>query len=428
MSIRAQIKIFAGTDIFISMHGSGIVNSVFMPPRSIIIEIMPEHTMYRLHSQCFSHDEQIWVQMVKKNNTLESKSVRNRLDSPFRVNVQYIKNVLDKTWHVSTYDAFGVNCVNVTGKQWMLQSATTEDKLGCGGGNPTFDCKLPNWNQKNLKNKCMSAMIDSVQVNNKILHANNRIIKYNCATTIYMVLNNDYFENGAVMLHSLKRHLNMKYCIKILYSKTLPNANLEESSKSKLCQHLGICDFINIKTQWQKIVKLKNIKAYPALLALNTFDDNSSDIVLFLDADMLVIRDFSNIFEKLSDDYVHGSAPTKEQKYINTGFFCMTRGFLAKQNRTRQIQSFITEKDLLSNKINRNGDQDIINRVFPVINHEWYVNYRPKKNKDIEKFNIIHWSGMIKPNKSPGVFRTNQKGPSIMNDLWKKERNMLNWL
>ncbi len=267
-----------------------------------------------------------------------------------------------------------------------------------------------------------------LQVNNKILHANNRIIKYNCATTIYMVLNNDYFENGAVMLHSLKRHLNMKYCIKILYSKTLPNANLEESSKSKLCQHLGICDFINIKTQWQKIVKLKNIKAYPALLALNTFDDNSSDIVLFLDADMLVIRDFSNIFEKLSDDYVHGSAPTKEQKYINTGFFCMTRGFLAKQNRTRQIQSFITEKDLLSNKINRLGDQDIINRVFPVINHEWYVNYRPKKNKDIEKFNIIHWSGMIKPNKSPGVFRTNQKGPSIMNDLWKKERNMLNWL
>ena len=62
-------------------------------------------------------------------------------------------------------------------------------------------------------------------------------------------------------------------------------------------------------------VKLANRKAYPALLALAVFENKTDDIIVFLDADMLVLSDFSDIFDEV-DDNGNGLLEFKEFKAL----------------------------------------------------------------------------------------------------------------
>lgn len=59
-----QVLLLAQTDIFVGLHGSGIQFSMFMPKRSVVLEIMPHHFQQCLSSGCHLHQEMIWIEAV----------------------------------------------------------------------------------------------------------------------------------------------------------------------------------------------------------------------------------------------------------------------------------------------------------------------------------------------------------------------------
>lgn len=224
---------------------------------------------------------------------------------------------------------------------------------------------------------------------------------------IYLVVNDDYFELSVVMLHSLKRHLRRNHRLVVMHSDHLPNAHLSETNRASLRAHLGVRHFWNVDAQWMNKVKLANRKAYPALLALAVFENKTDDIIVFLDADMLVLSDFSDIFDELDDTHVHGSSSSWWQSYINTGMFCVTRKFLDEADRVQTLHDYVAHirRDFKQHE----GDQDIINACFPVKNHDWRTNYRPRTNDGMKNFRIVHWAGMTKPNGVRGACTTTEK-------------------
>ena len=247
---------------------------------------------------------------------------------------------------------------------------------------------------------------------------------------IYTVMNNDYFELACVMIHSLNRHLRADFTVTGLYSDNLKNANLDADKIVLAEKHLNMrCR--NVDASWLSHIQLYNYKAHPALLSLELFrQEPEGDIVLFLDADMLILSDFSHVFNELTDNCIHGSTLNRFHFHLNSGFFCMTATFLKKQHTKQKIEKRVKNEFLLYllKKIKTLGDQDIITYTFPVKNHDWYCNYRPSNKKDLRKFHIIHWMGMTKPNNTKGVFNNHQTGPAIMKTVWQRERKLIDWL
>lgn len=166
---------------------------------------------------------------------------------------------------------------------------------------------------------------------------------------IYTVMNNDYFELACVMIHSLNRHLRADFTVTGLYSDNLKNANLDVGKIVLAEKHLNM-RLRKVDASWMKNIKLHNYKAHPALLCLELFRQKpEGDIVLFLDADMLILSDFSHIFNELTDNHIHGSTLNRFfQFHLNSGFFCMTATFVRKKQTTQRIEKRVNNKFLLS--------------------------------------------------------------------------------
>ncbi len=49
-TFREQLQLFATHGVFVSPHGAGLVNTMFMPPASGIVEIFPYHLDHNLYS------------------------------------------------------------------------------------------------------------------------------------------------------------------------------------------------------------------------------------------------------------------------------------------------------------------------------------------------------------------------------------------
>ena len=272
-----------------------------------------------------------------------------------------------------------------------------------------------------IKKKCYFSNFNN---DNKYIK---KFFNENPKIVIYMVVNDDYFELAAVMMNSL-RHLKIKYKLVVLYSNNLPNAKLSSKNQALLKKHLNVENIIDVDADWMSKIKIPNIKAYPALLSLSLFSNTEDDIIIYLDSDMLILKDFSDILKDLDDYHIHGSSPDPSQKYINCGMFCMTRGFLDKKNWSDIIKSYVKSNNT---KTFEYGDQNIINDCCPVYNHNWYTNYHPNTNHDIDKFRIIHWQGMKKPNGHNSPFKKANKqeqGVTIMQKMWEKERKRIKWL
>ena len=46
-----QVALMAGTGVFISMHGAGLMNEIFLPPGAAVIEVFPVHHKHVLYER-----------------------------------------------------------------------------------------------------------------------------------------------------------------------------------------------------------------------------------------------------------------------------------------------------------------------------------------------------------------------------------------
>ncbi len=50
LSIREQVELFSSHGVIVAPHGAGLVNLLFTPPFSAVIEVFPYHTHHKLYA------------------------------------------------------------------------------------------------------------------------------------------------------------------------------------------------------------------------------------------------------------------------------------------------------------------------------------------------------------------------------------------
>ena len=200
-----------------------------------------------------------------------------------------------------------------------------------------------------------------------------------------------FFKGGAVMIHSLKKHLSNfdKFDFKVFYSDEV--CQLSEENKNKLRKIHSDIIFEKIDQPAYSNCDVMYEKHRASFLAIECFNQTDYDKVVFFDADMLCIGDFYDVIEESPSDMVSGCG--YDHTAINTGFFIVGSYYLQKE-------VYDTMIDNLNNygKQFRHTDQFIINetignfRALP-----WYYNWSMDRHdyKLHENTKIIEWSGAL---------------------------------
>ncbi len=50
-TFQEQLEVLSTTGVFISVHGAGLMNEIFLPPGSVVIEVFPPHVKHVLYER-----------------------------------------------------------------------------------------------------------------------------------------------------------------------------------------------------------------------------------------------------------------------------------------------------------------------------------------------------------------------------------------
>ena len=68
-----QVNVLARTGVFIGLHGAGLMNEIFLPPGSVVIEIFPPHVKHVLYER-ICHNSGIYHFKVSLDTSLSKRS------------------------------------------------------------------------------------------------------------------------------------------------------------------------------------------------------------------------------------------------------------------------------------------------------------------------------------------------------------------
>ena len=103
MSGRDQMKLFSYLDILIGPHGAGSTNSIFMFPRSAVIEIFPPHFYYDCYEKLSIGIDIRYEKIIASGSLPKCKrncTKQELRDRHFNVSIEEIESVLEDTVQV----------------------------------------------------------------------------------------------------------------------------------------------------------------------------------------------------------------------------------------------------------------------------------------------------------------------------------------
>jgi len=249
------------------------------------------------------------------------------------------------------------------------------------------------------------------------------------------ICNNEFIDGLMVMLSSfLRNNVWFKGKIIVYYHNEYSPISISNMNRAK-----SIYEDIDFKpvnvSQYQKLINkfLKMKKAQsrliPSLFTFEVFEDiKYFDKILYLDSDMLVLNDISEIF-KLNHDIVvtpdAGEYIKREYSTFNGGFLLLSHSISDKEYKKKLIDHAETMKDMVL------ADQTIMNSFFPggipMLGIEYNCLKRCFPDNKFNQFNsnikIIHYVGSKPWDSSKSDFESRYKK---IEDLWKRELNLLN--
>ena len=140
LTVAEQLRLFATTDVAIGMHGSGMSMALFMPPRSLVLDVMPYGYTYCLFEACVSHDEQLWVHVITKEHRARwGLSERKMLDRGHGrpLNATALAAALEGAWKGDMVTALNLTippaaCARVSLREWFGGAVVTRRPGACG--------------------------------------------------------------------------------------------------------------------------------------------------------------------------------------------------------------------------------------------------------------------------------------------------------
>ena len=225
------------------------------------------------------------------------------------------------------------------------------------------------------------------------------------------ICDDNFFPGTIVMLYSMKKHLKNfnNYKIRIFTDNCI--SLLSSENRMMLNKLFSNIEIIDVNNEVYRNAKVEIQEHRLAYLTMEIFNQNDYDYILFFDGDMLTIKDFSDafnfsfpIFGSRVGKFRLKNGPSFFWKYINTGFFGISKKFLP-ENLYSIFMDIIINRD---DKRLQLLDQKIINNYFNVnhypylvLNH--YYNFRnfgagdngseDFLKKHLSNIKIIHYSG-----------------------------------
>lgn len=82
MTITEQLQLIHNTDLLVGMHGAGLILSIFLPPKALVIEMLPKYChdkMYEFFYCIYKWRNLRFVQWHNRNSTFELANYRTRI-------------------------------------------------------------------------------------------------------------------------------------------------------------------------------------------------------------------------------------------------------------------------------------------------------------------------------------------------------------
>lgn len=249
------------------------------------------------------------------------------------------------------------------------------------------------------------------------------------------ICNNEFIDGLMVMLSSfLRNNTWFKGKVIVYYHDQYSPISITNMNRAR-----SLCENIEFKqvdvSQYEKLISkfLKMKKAQsrliPSLFTFEVFEDiKHFDKILYLDSDMLVLNDISEIF-KLNHDITvtpdAGEYIKREYSVFNGGFLLLNNSISDKEYKKKLID----HANSLHNMVL--ADQTIMNSFFPgrlpMLGIEYNCLKRCFPDNKFNQFNsnikIIHYVGSKPWDPSKSDFESRYKK---IEDLWKRELNLLN--
>ena len=111
-----------------------------MPPRSLVLDVMPYGYTYCLFEACVSHDEQLWVHVITKEHRARwGLSERKMLDRGHGrpLNATALAAALEGAWKGDMVTALNLTippaaCARVSLREWFGGAVVTRRPGACG--------------------------------------------------------------------------------------------------------------------------------------------------------------------------------------------------------------------------------------------------------------------------------------------------------
>jgi lipopolysaccharide biosynthesis glycosyltransferase len=244
------------------------------------------------------------------------------------------------------------------------------------------------------------------------------------------ICNNEFIDGLMVMLSSFLRN-NIWFKGKIIVYYHNEYSPISISNMNRARSIYGDIDFkpVNV-SQYQKLInkflKMKRAqrRLIPSLFTFEVFEDiKYFDKILYLDSDMLVLNDISEIF-KLNHDIVvtpdAGEYIKRDYSTFNGGFLLLSHSISNKEYKKKLIDHAETMKDMVL------ADQTIMNSFFPggipMLEIDYNCLKRCFPDNKFSQFNsnvkIVHYVGSKPWDPIKSDFESKYKK---IEDLWKKE-------
>lgn len=248
------------------------------------------------------------------------------------------------------------------------------------------------------------------------------------------ICNNEFIDGLMVMLSSfLRNNIWFKGKIIVYYHNEYSPISISNMNRAR-----SLYDGIDFKpvnvSEYQKLInkflKMKRAqrRLIPSLFTFEVFEDiKYFDKILYLDSDMLVLNDISEIF-KLNHDMVvtpdAGEYIKRDYSTFNGGFLLLSHSISDKEYKKKLIDHAETMTDMVL------ADQTIMNSFFPgglpMLEIDYNCLKRCFPDNKFSQFNsnvkIVHYVGAKPWDPIKSDFESKYKK---IEDLWKKELDLL---
>ncbi len=217
-----------------------------------------------------------------------------------------------------------------------------------------------------------------------------------------------FFTPATVMMHSVAKNTNCRIHFHLLVPKDDSEDYEDYSRKFSLFQNCLVSIYKVDNEILSKTLSMKGVRHFSDAaiyrLLMTDYLPRSIDRILYLDGDLIVNLDISEIFMKHWNNTFAARIEKVDDGYFNSGVFLTSLNYWRDYDVKSRALDYLLQNPSLEYK-----DQDSLNHIFKTSNSPLEKRFNfplADFRNDISRKCIFHFTGTIKPWKqhAPGVF------------------------